>query len=288
MADYWKSQSRRYCDFCKCWIADNKPSIEFHEKGRRHQENVAKKIKYISKKSKNDEKESLKIDAALQQMETAALEAYQKDVENNADLMAQSISKKLKESNAVLRTKPLWHEVKTEVGKSYYWNIITNETIWETPKEGFLSIEDQQKESYEKSKNQLKLLEKQRQLEGRIRTEQVKQEEAEEKARLLRENMKERRVTISPPPSCSGPILTPGKTEPYGQWSVVDERPTMDLQLPMQNYCEGQIIEENEPAPTIEFKEKIVGSLDGGNSTFKKRKFDSSIKRNIRQRLDDE
>lgn len=24
-ADYWKSQDRKYCDFCKCWIADNKP-----------------------------------------------------------------------------------------------------------------------------------------------------------------------------------------------------------------------------------------------------------------------
>lgn len=24
-ADYWVSQSKKYCDFCKCWIADNKP-----------------------------------------------------------------------------------------------------------------------------------------------------------------------------------------------------------------------------------------------------------------------
>lgn len=24
-ADYWVSQARKYCEFCKCWIADNKP-----------------------------------------------------------------------------------------------------------------------------------------------------------------------------------------------------------------------------------------------------------------------
>ena len=24
-ADYWKSQAKKFCEFCKCWIADNKP-----------------------------------------------------------------------------------------------------------------------------------------------------------------------------------------------------------------------------------------------------------------------
>lgn len=23
--DYWKSNERKFCDFCKCWITDNKP-----------------------------------------------------------------------------------------------------------------------------------------------------------------------------------------------------------------------------------------------------------------------
>lgn len=27
-ADYWKSNDRKYCDFCKCWITDNKPVSE--------------------------------------------------------------------------------------------------------------------------------------------------------------------------------------------------------------------------------------------------------------------
>ena len=24
-AEYWKSQPRKLCEFCKCWITDNKP-----------------------------------------------------------------------------------------------------------------------------------------------------------------------------------------------------------------------------------------------------------------------
>lgn len=23
--EYWKSTGKKFCDFCKCWIADNKP-----------------------------------------------------------------------------------------------------------------------------------------------------------------------------------------------------------------------------------------------------------------------
>jgi len=29
MADYWKSQPRHFCEFCKCWTADNKAVIYF-------------------------------------------------------------------------------------------------------------------------------------------------------------------------------------------------------------------------------------------------------------------
>lgn len=24
MADYWKSLDKKFCDMCKCWLADNK------------------------------------------------------------------------------------------------------------------------------------------------------------------------------------------------------------------------------------------------------------------------
>lgn len=32
MTEYWVSQSKHYCKFCKVWLANNKPSIQVSEK----------------------------------------------------------------------------------------------------------------------------------------------------------------------------------------------------------------------------------------------------------------
>lgn len=68
-ADYWKSQTRKFCDYCKCWLADNKPSIEFHENGKKHKENVEKKLKEIRKKSIKESKQQQKFDDDIKKME---------------------------------------------------------------------------------------------------------------------------------------------------------------------------------------------------------------------------
>ncbi|KAG5887494.1 hypothetical protein JTB14_023680 [Gonioctena quinquepunctata] len=152
-ADYWKSQERKYCDFCKCWIADNKPSVEFHEKGRRHQENVKKRLKNITKSSAKAHRESENADRTLKQMEAAAMAAYRRDVESNSvsDLTSIAIKEKLKKENLSLNdgeSKKIWHEAKSKEGNIYYWNILTNVSVWEPPKEGYLSMEEQQEEKY--------------------------------------------------------------------------------------------------------------------------------------------
>lgn len=94
MADYWKSQGRKFCDFCKCWIADNKPSIDFHEGGKKHKENVSKRLKEIHKNSAKQAKQNKKIEEDIKKMENAAMAAYLKDVENNTrDMTADRIIK---------------------------------------------------------------------------------------------------------------------------------------------------------------------------------------------------
>ncbi|XP_054003518.1 WW domain-binding protein 4 isoform X2 [Hylaeus anthracinus] len=91
-ADYWKSQGRKFCDFCKCWIADNKPSIDFHEGGKKHKENVSKRLKEIHKNSTKQAKQNKKIEEDIKKMESAAMAAYLKDVENNTrDMTADRI-----------------------------------------------------------------------------------------------------------------------------------------------------------------------------------------------------
>jgi WW domain-binding protein 4 len=44
MADYWKSNAKKYCEFCKVWIADNKASVNIHESGRKHKDAVKAKL----------------------------------------------------------------------------------------------------------------------------------------------------------------------------------------------------------------------------------------------------
>jgi WW domain-binding protein 4 len=58
-------------------------SVDFHEKGRRHQENVKKRLRSITKSSNQVQKDADKFDATLKQMEFAAMEAYRKDIETN-------------------------------------------------------------------------------------------------------------------------------------------------------------------------------------------------------------
>jgi hypothetical protein len=51
-----------------------------------------------------------------------------------------------------------------------------------------------------------------------------KQQEAEDQARQAREKLKERRVVDDLPAASCGPLLEPGKTDPYGKWHTVKER----------------------------------------------------------------
>lgn len=79
-ADYWKSKERKYCEFCKCWLGDDKmvcismkiilykiinkilfQTLSIHENGKRHKDNVAKKLSTIQKKSAKQYKNNLKV-----------------------------------------------------------------------------------------------------------------------------------------------------------------------------------------------------------------------------------
>ncbi|XP_045474326.1 WW domain-binding protein 4-like isoform X2 [Harmonia axyridis] len=289
MADYWISQERKYCDFCKCWIANNRPSVEFHEKGKRHQENVKKRLKNITKNSYKAQKELEKEDVAIKQMERAALDSYQRDIENNADITSAALNKKLKDENLQIKgTAKIWHQLKSKEGDFYYWNTVTNETSWEPPAEGFLSSEEQREESFLKAKKELEEAEKESKKIGLLRSQQIKQEEEEERARIAREKLKERRVADDFPIEKPAPIIEPGNPSPYGRWETIKETPLVDYQLPEQEYYEPPIVYEQEPI-VKEFKEKKVESLENvvGETTFKKRKINFGNKKNARQRLED-
>ncbi|XP_053419784.1 WW domain-binding protein 4 isoform X2 [Nycticebus coucang] len=153
MADYWKSQPKKFCDYCKCWIADNRPSVEFHERGKNHKENVAKRISEIKQKSLDKAKEEEKASKEFAAMEAAALIAYQEDLKRlglESEISEPSISpvtsaipptstsnqQKEKKKKKKDPSKGRWVEGITSEGYHYYYDLISGASQWEKP-EGF-------------------------------------------------------------------------------------------------------------------------------------------------------
>jgi len=77
------SQGNKWCDFCKIFIANNPFSIRTHELGKRHKDNVTKRLSTMQKESEAKDKEQQQAARALQQIEAKAKKSYQKDLENS-------------------------------------------------------------------------------------------------------------------------------------------------------------------------------------------------------------
>ncbi|XGW27563.1 hypothetical protein V3C99_007844 [Haemonchus contortus] len=75
MADVWKSQGRKFCEICKVWFGDNRASIEFHERGRKHKAALDAKLRELGKATREKEKMQSKMNSALAAMEAAALKS---------------------------------------------------------------------------------------------------------------------------------------------------------------------------------------------------------------------
>jgi len=66
---YWVSQGKKWCDFCKIFIANNPLSIRTHDLGQRHKDNVTKRLASMRKESAAKDKEQKDAARALEQIE---------------------------------------------------------------------------------------------------------------------------------------------------------------------------------------------------------------------------
>ncbi|KAH0946642.1 hypothetical protein HN011_006396 [Eciton burchellii] len=391
-ADYWKSQSRKFCDFCKCWIADNKPSIDFHEGGKKHKENVSKRLKEIHKNSAKQMKQNKKFEHDIKKMENAAMAAYLKDVENNTrDMTAQRLIKEKQnrmenkdipqnstrtlsavsgiptiptqsntdlfspqvdpcdptswsksapsfprvEQSSESRTpgknktgktkgkgkktqeddrptapvRKLWYEALSPEGYAYYWHIETNESIWEPPEEGYMTLAEQEEEANEEAlqrqlMNQLDqeeaiekadIFEEQRANTERERMKEFRKQSTEDDAEDSDENVGPQKKKVKQERPYRRDYSIPEKPQPYGSWQVVNRetRKPVDLQLPKQKQIQLPTFGKMEPPPLQRtFKEKTITQLstndsddEGSSTTFKKRKIGN---KSVRKRTIDD
>ncbi|THD20918.1 WW domain-binding protein 4 [Fasciola hepatica] len=156
MTDYWKSNPRKFCDVCQCWMADNKISVQNHESGMRHKANVEKKMNELQRSSVNSVKEKQEFQKNLQKINDSAFVGMMKDIARDPSLAKRygivlteeqklahkrESQPKNKETGASLPEKPPtqvyceWREATTPGGQKYYWNAVTKESRW-TPPEG--------------------------------------------------------------------------------------------------------------------------------------------------------
>lgn len=142
MSEFWVSQGRVFCDFCKCWYADNKVEKETHERGSKHEANKAKSLAGIRKLSEWNAKEQDKIECYLAEADRAAKEAYKRDLKE-AGITSKSVKRQVRDEKKLVEKEEWenkqkkdnkdWHQAKDAEGNIYYWNSKTRETKWKPP-----------------------------------------------------------------------------------------------------------------------------------------------------------
>ncbi|RCH92657.1 hypothetical protein CU097_011979 [Rhizopus azygosporus] len=73
MADYWVSQQKHWCKYCKKFVANNKPSISLHENGTAHKAQVERFLRNVYKKGREEKEQQESVRKELQRIEQAAL-----------------------------------------------------------------------------------------------------------------------------------------------------------------------------------------------------------------------
>jgi len=297
-------------------------SVQFHNSGQKHQDAVKRRLSELTKKGEIDYRNQQQVNTDLKRMEEAALKAYHKDLTSNPDLTARNISSKHThvakiieqaaanprtyksgESAALLAASSLkngpgpslpllpppkvWHEALSPEGYSYYWNVDTQETCWEAPEEGFVSLLDQQ---LEELKNATETTESQGTSAQPIINKKKKNKKKKQMFADGFDNLHNNYPEEEEPENPSSDV----QAAPYGQWETVE--PTIsapvNLQLPKINFTNQLARTQAVPEePRIKFAEKKAGAPvssfvkpEPGQSEFKKRKIDEDHKKNFRVR----
>ncbi|KAG0286996.1 Mismatch repair endonuclease pms2 [Linnemannia gamsii] len=101
-SEYWKSNAKFFCRFCKIYITDNKSTRGIHDQGTKHKENVERFLREQNQRGRDREAESARMDKQMDAIEKAAMKQYQLDVE--AGLVQPSAAMQTKQAEATSST----------------------------------------------------------------------------------------------------------------------------------------------------------------------------------------
>ena len=99
MTEYWVSQARHWCEYCKIYINGSKSSIAFHEQGRKHKEIVELFLKDMRKRNRERKIERQDLDRELAKIERDAAKAYQQQ-DNAGQRPRQAVGRRGSPSSA--------------------------------------------------------------------------------------------------------------------------------------------------------------------------------------------
>ncbi|KAK9830398.1 hypothetical protein WJX72_011529 [[Myrmecia] bisecta] len=80
MTEFWVSNKNHWCDYCKVWMSDNPNARATHERGMKHQENVARKLREMRQKTAADAQEKQAVSVALKSIESRAQQQFAEDL----------------------------------------------------------------------------------------------------------------------------------------------------------------------------------------------------------------
>ncbi|GAB4816832.1 hypothetical protein N2152v2_003878 [Parachlorella kessleri] len=91
MTEFWVSQKKHWCEYCKVWMQDNPHSRAVHEQGTKHKEAVARKLADMKKMGETQKREEQQTATAMASIEAAAQRQYQADLAAVAQLRKQTL-----------------------------------------------------------------------------------------------------------------------------------------------------------------------------------------------------
>ncbi|CAI4220571.1 unnamed protein product, partial [Auanema sp. JU1783] len=146
----------------QCWFADNRASIDFHEKGERHKAAIARSLRENAKKQERDARDQASLNSTLAMMESGALASMKKDGKqatpssyfdprNFKDVRSMAYELGNRQGPSMTSSEPeptqlsdlgaydarfegkVWVEAADEEGRKYYFHMNTGETTWTKP-----------------------------------------------------------------------------------------------------------------------------------------------------------